>query len=136
MLSGKCKLSDGVINVKHPRTGKQIRKFGVKKIILWNATGTLGGAFEGLGEEDTIGTYGVIELHDKYDTVGGSSPTVADSDCIMRIPVSGKSRLVLELPGNGLIFKSGILIKIGTEKSSNSGHYIHYQLVGYEYSAG
>tara|TARA_R110002020_G_C16122581_1_gene760463 strand:+ start:557 stop:976 length:420 start_codon:yes stop_codon:yes gene_type:complete len=133
MLSGNTASTSGS-NVVHPRTDRQIRKFGVKKIICWNDNGTVGGAFSGLGNSDAMGTYGVLELHDTYDAPGGSSPTTSTSTLVMRIPVSGKSRLSIELPENGFVFKDGIIAKLGAEGSNNGGNKIYFQLVGYEYS--
>jgi hypothetical protein len=138
MLSGSLTHGDGVENVIHPRSGKQIRKFGVRKVILWNDNGVVGGAMKlplwSLDED--MGAYGVIEFYDGHDHAGGSSPTVGSDKPLIRIPVSGKSRLVLEFPGAGLIFKKGLLAKIGSEGSNNdSNKRIYYQLVGYEYAA-
>lgn len=134
MLSGKINSSSTPVNVTHPRTGKQIRKFGVRKIILWNDNGTVGGAINGFNLSEAIGTYGVIELHDMYEAAGGPDASISNDDkLVMRFPVSGKSRMAFEVPGNGFVFKDGILVRLGTDESSNSSANIYFQLVGYEY---
>jgi len=144
MLSGSIQYDgnvddDDAKTVIHPRTKRPIGKFGLIKIIVWNSTGTLGSGITGLGESLATGTYGVLELYDEYDTTNFSStpagslaaPTAANR--VFRVPISGKSRLVLELPGDGLIFKTGIRLAIGAEGSLNNNNKMYYQLVGYEY---
>ena len=133
MLSGNLDSTPNGQTVIHPRTKRAVGRFGLTKIIVWNATGTVGGSWSGLGETDVLGTYGVLELYDEYDSTHTSTSTPTAANRAIRVPVSGKSRLVLELPGNGMMFETGIRVAIGSEKSSNSGHYMYYQLLGYEY---
>lgn len=113
----------------HPRTGKNIRKFGLRRITIWNEQGTVGGAFNLDGENSAgVGLWGVVEIYDSTST----SP--AAGDLVMRIPVSGKSRLTFDLPDNGIIFKDGIVVDIGSEKSNNGTKPMAVQLLGFEYS--
>tara|TARA_R100000995_G_C3417426_1_gene92280 strand:- start:102 stop:503 length:402 start_codon:yes stop_codon:yes gene_type:complete len=113
----------------HPRTGKNIRKFGLKRVCIWNEQGTVGGAFN-INSENSggVGLWGVVEIYDSTST----SP--AAGDLVMRIPVSGKSRLTFDLPDNGIIFKDGVVVDIGSEKSNNGSKPMSIQLLGYEYS--
>ena len=104
---------------------------------MWNTAGTEGSALSGFGGSDTIGTYGVLEIFDEYYAAGGANGP-AGSNKVMRIPISGKSRIVLELPGDGMYFREGIRVGVasdpgGVANSYNHGQQIYYQLVGYEY---
>tara|TARA_Y100001963_G_scaffold130527_1_gene186920 strand:+ start:991 stop:1377 length:387 start_codon:yes stop_codon:yes gene_type:complete len=108
----------------HPRTGKNIRKFGLRRITIWNEQGTIGGDFQAT----SVGAWGVLEIYDSTST----SP--AAGDLVMRIPVSGKSRLSFDLPDNGIVFKDGIVLDIGSDQSSNGTKPMAVQLLGFEYS--
>jgi len=123
------------LTVVHPRSGRAIRKFSLRKIICWNDTGVLGGSMKLpiWNLDESMGAYGVLELYDEYAVTGNTDPVTA-ANLVMRIPVSAKSRLSLELPGKGLVFKRGVRVKLGTESSTNSSKKMHFQLVGYEYS--
>ena len=137
MLSGAVggynDMTNHVETVVHPRTERPIQGFGLRKIIVWNSAGTVGGAWSGLGESNDIGTFGILELYDEYNA-DLTNVNAASADSIaMRIPVSGKSRLVIELPGDGMYFREGIRIAIGPDADDNEGNYMYYQLIGYEY---
>ena len=110
--------------ITHPRTGKNIRKFGLRRITIWNEQGAIGGSFT----QTSIGAWGVLEIYDSTST----SP--AASDLVMRIPVSGKSRLSFDLPDNGIVFKDGIVLDIGSDQTNNGTKPMSVQLLGYEYS--
>ena len=76
----------------------------------------------------SVGLWGVLEIYDS------ASDSPAAKDLIMRIPVSAKSRLAIDLPGHGLVIKNGVVLKIGSEKSNNGNRQMSVQLLGYEYS--
>ena len=132
--------ADSTYQMLNPRTSKPIRKFGLKQIIAWNRNGTVGGALVGFGNEEAIGAFGAIELHDT-----ATRPT-DNTTMMMKIPISAKSRIDMELPDKGLIFKHGIYIRVGeeglnngwvsneTQPPSGTGQKIDVQLVGYEYA--
>ena len=136
--------ADSTFRMIHPRTLLPIRKFGVRQIIAWNRNGVTGGAISGLGSDadDTIGAFGCIELHDTFN-----APTDITT-CMMKIPISGKSRIDLDVPENGLVFRHGIWLRVGEEGAAGAanngwetgsggpGKRIDVQLVGYEYPPG
>ena len=141
MLSGKigghADMTNHVNTVVHPRTERPIQGFGLRKITVWNANGTVGGAWSGLGESDDTGTFGILEVYDEYNGLATDHSDYNDAasadNLKMRIPVSGKSRLELELPGDGMYFREGIRVAIGPDASDNDGDWMYYQLTGYEY---
>jgi len=113
----------------HPRTGANIRKFGLKRITVWNEQGTIGGGFNLNNQASgSVGLWGVLELYDS------TSATPSATDLVMRIPVSGKSRLTFDLPDHGIVFKNGIVLDIGSEKSNNGSDTMSVQLLGFEYT--
>ncbi len=137
MLSGNIGGYDDMTNhvdtVIHPRTERPVQGFGLRKIVVWNTTGTIGGAITGLGSDNTMGTYGILELYDEYNVDLTNFNAASSVNRKMRIPVSGKSRLVIELPGDGMYFREGIRVAIGPDADDNEGDYMYYQLIGYEY---
>ena len=132
-IGGRDDMEDKVNTVIHPRTERPVQGFGLRKIVVWNASGTVGGAITGLGSDNTMGTYGILELYDEYNADLTNTDAASAVNRRMRIPVSGKSRLVIELPGDGMYFKHGIRAAIGPDADDNEGNYMYYQLIGYEY---
>ena len=145
MLSGNIGVSDNadVDTVIHPRTKRPIQAFGLRKIVIWNSNGTVGAAMSGMGNSDDLGTYGILEVFDEYNgsyvstlgqnESGQNRDTADEANKVLRIPVSGKSRIVLELPGNGMFFRDGIRVAVGSDANFNDGKDMYYQFVGYEY---
>ena len=132
-IGGYSDMTNHVNTVIHPRTERPVQGFGLRKIVVWNAAGTLGGAFSGVGNNNIMGTFGILELYDEYNADLTDYDAASAVNRKMRIPVSGKSRLVIELPGDGMYFKHGIRVAVGPDADDNEGLYMYYQLVGYEY---
>jgi hypothetical protein len=132
-IGGYSDMTNHVNTVIHPRTERPVQGFGLRKIILWNTTGTIGGAITGLGSDNTMGTYGILELYDEYNADLTNLNAASSVNRKMRIPVSGKSRLVIDLPGDGMYFREGIRVAVGPDADDNEGDYMYYQLIGYEY---
>ena len=132
-IGGYSDMTNHVNTVIHPRTERPVQGFGLRKIVVWNAAGTLGGAFSGVGNNNIMGTFGILELYDEYNADTSVVTAASAVNRKMRIPVSGKSRLVIELPGDGMYFKHGIRVAVGPDADDNEGLYMYYQLVGYEY---
>jgi hypothetical protein len=80
-----------------------------------------------------MGTYGILELYDEYNADLTNLNAASSVNRKMRIPVSGKSRLVIDLPGDGMYFREGIRVAVGPDADDNEGDYMYYQLIGYEY---
>ena len=132
-IGGYSDMTNHVNTVIHPRTERPVQGFGLRKIVVWNAAGTLEGAFSGVGNNNIMGTFGILELYDEYNADLTDYDAASAVNRKMRIPVSGKSRLVIELPGDGMYFKHGIRVAVGPDADDNEGLYMYYQLVGYEY---
>lgn len=132
-IGGYSDMTNHVNTLVHPRTERPIQGFGLRKIVVWNANGEVGGAINFDGSTTGIGTFGILEVYDEYNS-DLTNVNAASADSLkMRIPVSGKSRLVIELPGDGMYFREGIRVAIGPDASDNDGRYMYYQLIGYEY---